>query len=331
MRTTFRGFVGQLLQPRWPGAGVAGLALLAVLAARGAAAAPVPAPKPDKNADAQREEPKKDEDRAPDGQAAPAVPVPRLPGTEEELRRLREAIRRQTDEELNRTLRALRRQALLLPDPAGRAGQGRLGVTATAPGDTLAEQLDLPRGQGLVLEEVRPDSAAAKAGLKAHDILLELNGKPVPDNPEEFARRLQEVKADTGVDVVVLRKGQRETIKGLKLPEAGDSLPAPVFAPPVPLNVVAAPLAAGAGGVLLTTLRTNDRFTTRYQEGSLVITVTGTVGDGKPKVSGIEVQDAGKTDRYESTDKVPARYRDKVTSLVEMTGRKGVWMQLRAP
>ena len=43
--------------------------------------------------------------------------------------------------------------------------------------------------------------------------------------------------------------------------------------------------------MITTTLRTDDRFTTRHQEGSLIITVTGTVDDGKSKVSQIHIQD----------------------------------------
>src|SRR5206468_613585 len=102
----------------------------------------------------------------------------------------------------------------------GQAAEGRLGVVADKPGATLAEQLDLPQGQGLVVEEVQPNSAAAKAGLKPHDILLELNGKAVPDDVSGLEKQLDEIKADKPVDAVVLRKGKRETIKGLTLPEA---------------------------------------------------------------------------------------------------------------
>jgi S1-C subfamily serine protease len=83
--------------------------------------------------------------------------------------------------------------------------------------------LDLPKNQGLVLEEIGPNSAAAKAGLKSHDILLELNGKPVSSKIEEFARQLADVKPATPVDAVVMRKGKKETVKGLTLPEVKQS------------------------------------------------------------------------------------------------------------
>src|SRR5262245_31063285 len=60
------------------------------------------------------------------------------------------------------------------------AAASRLGARLEAPPAALADQLDLPRGQGLLLTEVESDSAAAKAGLKRNDVLLELDGKPVP-------------------------------------------------------------------------------------------------------------------------------------------------------
>ena len=92
----------------------------------------------------------------------------------------------------------------------------------------LVEQLDLPKDQGIVVNEVMPDSAASKAGLKAHDILLEVDGKTVTNKLPEFNKQISDIKADTPVDVVVLRKGKRETVKGLSLPEGPpQSVPAP--------------------------------------------------------------------------------------------------------
>src|SRR5439155_26906636 len=107
-------------------------------------------------------------------------------------------------------IRAAQRAALQFGiDPFGNQADARLGVLVTKPSSTLVEQLDLPRGQGLSVEEVHADSAAAKGGLKAHDILLELNGKPVPDDVREFAQIVQDIKAKTPVDAVVMRKGKK--------------------------------------------------------------------------------------------------------------------------
>ena len=98
--------------------------------------------------------------------------------------------------------------------------QGRLGVRVEPPSSVLADQLDLPKGRGIVVHEVIPDSAAAKAGIKPHDIILSLGKRSVSNDPAEFAEMLNEMKADAPFDVTLKRKGKDETIKGITLPEA---------------------------------------------------------------------------------------------------------------
>lgn len=221
----------------------------------------------------------------------------------------------------------------LLSGRLGKRGDGRLGVVIDKPTEALADQLDLPKGQGLVIGQVQPDSAAAKAGLKPNDILLELNGKPVPDDASKFVQQLDEIKANTPVDAMVLRKGKKEIVKGVTLPERKPSPPgfSNVAVPMIP-NIQFPNVPFGAGNqVMTTTFRMNDRFTTRYQEGTLVITVTGSVADGKAKVGEIQVQDGGRTDKYDSLDKVPPSYRDKARNLIEMSEKSSIKIEIKQP
>ena len=97
-------------------------------------------------------------------------------------------------------------------------GSGRLGAQVEKPTDASLAQLDLPNGQGLVCTNVPADSTAGKAGIKPHDILFEVNGKSVPNDVLQFIENLKDVKPDQAVDIVVLRKGKKETIKSVKLP-----------------------------------------------------------------------------------------------------------------
>jgi hypothetical protein len=326
---------------------VAGCALLLALGPA-LATAPAPSPKPDKKDDAKKEEQKKDAARQPADADLNRVPGPAPAAQPAQPGGFDPAQAYRMQQEMTRQMQQRMMGAGMHGAPffAGYAqvGEGRLGVFAQKPSATLVEQLDLPRGQGVVIERVQPDSPADKAGLKAHDVLLELNGKTVPDDAQALARQVHEIKADTPVDAVVLRKGKRETIKGVKLPEA--AAPAPAFAafnfaqtapamPPVPAvpnpNFQPGMPPGARGGVLLTTFRTGDRFTTRYQEGSLVITVTGTVADGKAKLGEIHVQDAGQADDYTSVDKVPERYRDKVKTLVETSEKSGARIEIKSP
>jgi hypothetical protein len=216
----------------------------------------------------------------------------------------------------------------LLPGAAARPARvadARFGARLEAPGATLIEQLDLPRGQGLVLEDVPADSPAAKAGLKAHDILMELNGKPVSSDFDEFGKQLDGIKPDARVEAVVLRKGKRETIKGLALPEAKNVQPEvpglrfqfPGVLPPMGgLQLPQGGFGGAGNGVALSVSRNGDRFTVRRQEGGEVISVSGQGA----QVTEVVVEDNGQRNVYDSLDKVPPQYRDRARQLAEMAG-----------
>jgi hypothetical protein len=335
-----------------------------------------------------KEEPKKEEPKKDQPRQRPEVEEPDLQGfplpfdPEEMFRNLppglaEEHVRmmREQAKEMRRALQQMQ-QGLPLGGMGGgwgggmaafpganRAQQSRLGVRLEKPSPTLADQLDLPEGQGLVVEEVRPDSAAARAGIKTHDILLELNGKPVPSQAEDFRKLLNEVKANTPVPAVVLRKGKKEAIKALSLPEARAERPerpaGPQGFPPAFPGLPALPPAgfggfggfgggfqgfpggggggfAGAGGsdrngVMTTMFRGKDGFTLRHQEGSLIITLTGKVADGKATVTEIRIQDGAESHKYESADKVPAEYRDKVKGLIETSEKTNARIDVKTP
>jgi hypothetical protein len=111
------------------------------------------------------------------------------------------------------------------PFLAVRVGTGRLGVAVEKPSAALADQLDLPKDQGLVIHNVTKDSAAAKAGLKANDVLLEIDGKAVVNEAGGLRKLLDGIEADETVSAVVLRKGKKVTVQGIKLPEVKEPKP----------------------------------------------------------------------------------------------------------
>jgi hypothetical protein len=194
---------------------------------------------PPKKDDVKKDDPTKDDDKKDEPKKKPG---PDLRDLEELLKSLSQNIdpekMAEVRKEMERVTKEMRKRMEEIRGrfPDGVAGrlQGRLlrplqesirlGVRLERPSATLSDQLDLPTGQGLVIQQVMPDSAAAKAGLKAHDILLKFDGKSVPNNAADFARMLQEVKADKPVTAVVKRKGKEETIKNVSLPEAKPEL-----------------------------------------------------------------------------------------------------------
>jgi membrane-associated protease RseP (regulator of RpoE activity) len=91
-----------------------------------------------------------------------------------------------------------------------RMGSGRrIGVGVT----TLTKQLSEHFGVagGLMINEVRADSPAAKAGLKAGDIIVEAEGKEVKGEMD-LIRAIQE-KKDGDVTLTIVRDRNRQTIR----------------------------------------------------------------------------------------------------------------------
>jgi S1-C subfamily serine protease len=120
----------------------------------------------------------------------------------------------------------------LFPDFNRVPDRGRLGIRLERVPAVAADQLGLEPNTGIAVSLVVPNSAAEKAGLKVHDIILEFAGKPVSDNTEDFIRRVGEVKAGEKVDLVVLRKGKKVEVKGVELPEAAKPFRVPQPAAP---------------------------------------------------------------------------------------------------
>jgi membrane-associated protease RseP (regulator of RpoE activity) len=88
-----------------------------------------------------------------------------------------------------------------------------LGVLFGDVPEVLYDQLtDLPRGQGVVVTHVLPDSPAAQAKLARHDIVLEYNKEKVLDK-EHFARLIRADKPDRKIVLLILRGGKRITVE----------------------------------------------------------------------------------------------------------------------
>jgi membrane-associated protease RseP (regulator of RpoE activity) len=86
-----------------------------------------------------------------------------------------------------------------------------IGVPVRPLDDAMRAHLDVPAGQGLVATEIQPDSPAAKAGLKPHDILLAMSDKPLTDTETLIAQ----IQASQGkpVDLKLIRGGKTITIQ----------------------------------------------------------------------------------------------------------------------
>lgn len=245
----------------------------------------------------------------------------------QEWQRLREMLRRQ-QEELRQMLEQLHRGPLpedrrrILPPPGLRPPwfaepaqrHPRLGVIVEPLHPALRDQLSVADDQGVLVREVVPDSPAAKVGIKPHDILLEIGGKAVPADPEAFVRLVRELPAGKVGKVVVLRKGKKETLGELELPEQ----PQPQVRPPVrPIPRSPVEPAPQAGYWLHVERSGDGSFRVQYREPHQTIRIEGHQADDKVTVSKIEITEGRETKSYDSLDAVPAATRDKVNKLLD--------------
>ncbi len=88
------------------------------------------------------------------------------------------------------------------------ARRPRLGIQGSDLTDQMAEFLGVPSKEGVLVMEVRADSPAAKAGIKAGDVIVAVNGKAV-DSMSELSSEVRD--GELSVDLV--RDKKRQSVK----------------------------------------------------------------------------------------------------------------------
>lgn len=249
-----------------------------------------------------------------------------------------EALRRQAQELM---LRALAGRdgggvpPMLLDLPAGR-GNGRLGIRVDRVAPGVAEDNNVPAGRGVLAAEVLPNTPAAKAGVRANDIIVEFAGQPVTAEPAAFVTQVQRAKAGEKHDMTVVRDGKREVIRGIVLPAAD----APIN-PRARLLEELAPIVGADGRPLVEGLpgrglapravppregeRRSSGVTVEVRDGEATVTgedggvrfnIVGTVGPNGLVPTKIEVTENGRTVSAESVDGLPEQYRERARQML---------------
>ena len=93
--------------------------------------------------------------------------------------------------------------------PAGAGSYIGVGVAEVTP--ERAKALKLKEERGAEITSVEADSPAAKAGLKAHDVVLEYNGQRV-EGIDQFTRMVRETPAERQVRLTISRDGATQTL-----------------------------------------------------------------------------------------------------------------------
>jgi S1-C subfamily serine protease len=79
--------------------------------------------------------------------------------------------------------------------------------------EPLAVHLGLPRGDGVLVQVVRPGSTAEAVGVQRLDVIVSLNGEPVRGEREHLVALFRRTAASTGtLTIEVIRQGERRTL-----------------------------------------------------------------------------------------------------------------------
>jgi serine protease Do len=102
----------------------------------------------------------------------------------------------------------------LLPQlRTGKISRGVIGVQVSRDPLTkeTAKALGLPNTNGAVISSVKPDGPAGKAGIMRGDVIVEYNGRPVPDS-DTLVALVVATKPGTTVPVTIYRDNQRKSL-----------------------------------------------------------------------------------------------------------------------
>jgi serine protease Do len=206
----------------------------------------------------------------------------------------------------------------------GETRRGWLGVNLQSVAEDIAEGLGVPENTGALVASVTADSPAAKAGIRAGDLIVRFDGKEV-STMRGLPRIVAQTPIGKKVDVEVLRDGRTERVSvevGLLVDDGPDEAPPPPAqatpgAPPatsVQLGMTLSPLTDELRG-----LYNLDRKVT----GVIVTEVDGTSAAASKSIKAGDVIVEVAQDQVTTPDDVA-----RSIAKVKASGRKAVLLRI---
>jgi serine protease Do len=164
----------------------------------------------------------------------------------------------------------------------GAVTRGWIGVQIQPVTNEIADSLGLRNARGALVAEPQSGSPAQKAGIKAGDVIVSVNGETVTDS-RNLARRISAMAPGTSVKLGIIRGGREDTLtltlgelprdrqartdteerispRGVEVPKLGLSL---------------APARGGGEGVVVTQVDPNGTASDQFQTGDVILDVNG--------------------------------------------------------
>jgi serine protease Do len=167
----------------------------------------------------------------------------------------------------------------------------------------IADSLGLKNTRGALVAEPQSGSPAQKAGIKAGDVIVSVNGETVADS-KNLARRISAMTPGTSVKLGIIRGGKEDTLtltlgelprdRQARVDTEERSSSRSVEVPKLGLSL--APARNGGEGVVVTQVDPNGTASDQFQTGDVILDVNGkavsTPADVRKAVS--EAQSDGK-------------------------------------
>lgn len=96
----------------------------------------------------------------------------------------------------------------------GKVRRGQLGVIIQPINEAIKEQFGLEDTKGALVSQVRPGSAADRAGIKRDDVIIAFNGERIEDT-NSLRNRVAETLPGTEVTLTIIRDGKRIEVKAV--------------------------------------------------------------------------------------------------------------------
>jgi serine protease Do len=164
----------------------------------------------------------------------------------------------------------------------GAVTRGWIGVQIQPVTGEIADSLNLKNARGALVAEPQSGSPAQKAGIKAGDVIVSVNGEAVTD-ARNLARRISALAPGTSVKLGIIRGGREETLtltlgelpKERQARAGSEERPGSSSVDVPKLGLSLAPARNGGEGVVVTQVDPNGTAGDQFQAGDVILDVNG--------------------------------------------------------